>query len=140
MAKKDKVKELRQKSRFAAMEGLRPTGGFPVPPRKAMKEAKKTSRKLSYPVPPYPGANLLQLYRWAEFEWWRLGRWQRVVAPVVVLVALLTWEKERALQDARWDEIEKEQTKQQAAEAYGAFGRKPQRRKLLGIIPLPGKK
>jgi hypothetical protein len=140
VAKKDKVTELRQKSRFAAMEGLRPTGGFPLPPRKAMKEAKKTSKKLSYPVPPYPGANLLQLYRWAQFEWWQLGRWQKVVAPVVVLVAVLTWEKERAIQDARWDEMEKERTKQQAAETYGAFGRKPQRRKLLGIIPLPGKK
>ncbi|HYP39612.1 MAG TPA: hypothetical protein VEX13_04560 [Chloroflexia bacterium] len=140
MAKKDKVKELQQKSRFAAMEGLRPTGGFPIPPRKATKEANKASKKLSYPVPPYPGASVLQLYRWAEFEWWRLGRWQRVVAPVMILVALLTWEKERALQDAHWDETEKAQTKQKAAEIYGAVGRKPSRRKLLGIIPLPGKK
>lgn len=140
MAKKDKVKELQQKSRFAAMEGLRPTGGFPIPPRKATKEAKKASKKLAYPVPPYPGASLLQLYRWGEYEWWRLGRWQKVVAPVMILVALLTWEKERALQEARWDDIEKAQTKQQAAETYGAFGRKPSRRNLLGIIPLPGKK
>jgi|GEM_PF-3673543 len=141
MAKKDKVKELRQKSRFAAMEGLRPRGGFPVPPRKAIGQAKKASKKLPYPVPPYPGANLMQLYRWAEYEWWKLGRWQRVALPVIVLVALTTWEKEKELQEARWLEVDRFEAKRQAAQAYGAYGPgKPKKRKLLGIIPLPGKK
>src|SRR5215210_8711737 len=133
MARKDKLKELQQKSRFAAMEGLRPRGGFPVPPRKAMAEAKKASKKLSYPVPPYPGANMLQLYRWTRYEWWKLGKWQRVALPVIVLVALTTWEKEKELQEARWKEIDRLETKRTAAHLYGAFGpRKPTRRKLFG--------
>lgn len=139
MAKKDNIKELRRKSRFAAMEGLRPTGGFPIAPRKATSQAKKASKKLSYPLPPYPGVNPLQLYRWAQFEWWQFGRWQRVVAPVAILVGLLTWEKERELQEQRWEELEKVETKRVAAQTYGAYGRTSKRRKLLGIIPLPSK-
>lgn len=139
MAKKDKLKELRQKSRFAAMRGLRPKGGFPTPPRKAMAQANKASKKLAYPLPPYPGANLLQLYRWAQHEWWKLGRWQRVALPVIVLVALTTWEKEKELQEARWGEVARIETKRQAAHLYGAFGpRQPRKKKLFGMIPLPG--
>lgn len=138
MAKKDKVWELRQKSRFAAMEGLRPTGGFPFAPRKAMRQAKKASRGLPYPLPPYPRANLLQLFQWARFEWWKLGRWQQLAAPVVVIAALLTWEKEKALQESHRQELERAQAKQKAARLYGAFGPPPsKKRKLLGIIPLP---
>lgn len=140
MAKKDsKLDKLRQRSRFAAMEANRPVGGFPVPPRKAMSRAKKASKKLPYPVPPYPGANPLQLYRWAQFEWWKLGRWQRLALPVIVIVGLRTWEKEKELQEERWHQIDKIEAKQAAAEAYGAFGPTGRKRKkLLGIIPLPG--
>ncbi len=140
MTKKNKKEQLKEKSRFAAMEGLRPTGILPVPPRKAMSEAKKASKKLRYPLPPYPSANPLKAFRWAQHEWWRLGRWQSVAAPVMVVVALLTWEKERALKEARWDEIEHAETKQMAANVYGAYGRPTKKRKLLGIIPLPGRK
>ena len=140
MAKNDKVKELKQKSRFAAMESLRPRDSFPVPPRKAIKVAKKASKNLPYPVSPYPGADPVQVYRWAQQEWWKLGRWQNLALPFIVIVGLLTWEKEKAIQDARWDEIELGETKQLAAETYGAFGRPPKKRKLLGIIPHPGNK
>ena len=141
MAGKDKLKKDRQKSRFAAMEALRATKGFPVAPRKAMSQAKKTSKKLPYPVSPYPGAGLLSVYRWASFEWRKLGRMQMVAAPLIAIVALLEWEKEREIQDARWDEIERAQLKELAAATYGAYGARPKgKRKLLGIIPLPGGK
>lgn len=141
MAKKDKVRELRQKSRFAAMEGLRPRGGFPIAPRKAMSQAKKASKDLAYPIAPYPGANPLQLYRWAEQEWWKLGKWQRVALPVMVVVALRTWEKEKEVQEARWQEVDRIEAKRRAAQMYGAFGpAKPKKRKLLGFIPMPGGK
>ncbi len=141
MASKDKLKKDKQKSRFAAMEALRATKGFPVPPRKAMSRAKKTSKKLPYPVSPYQGAGLLSVYRWAGYEWRKLGRWQRVAAPVIALVALLQWEKEREIQDARWGEIERAQVKELAAKTYGAYVTRPRRkRKLLGVIPLPGGK
>ncbi len=139
MAKKDKVKELKRESRFAAMEALRPTGGFPVPPREAISQAKKVSKKLPYPIAPYPQANPLQLFRWAQHEWWQLGRWRGLALPVVAIVALLTWEKEQALKEERWHEIEMAQTRRRAAELYGAFGPRPHKKKLLGIIPLPGR-
>lgn len=140
MAEKDKIKKARQKSKFAAMEALRDNKGFPIPPRKAMSRAKKASKKLAYPLPPYAGANPVQLYRWGQFEWRKLGRWQRVVLPVVVLNALLTWERERELQDHYWDLVDRAQAKEVAAQAYGAYGPRPRKRKLLGIIPLPGRK
>jgi hypothetical protein len=141
MAKDDKVKELKQKSRSAAREGLEVARGFPTPPRKAVKQAKKASKKLPYPVPPYPGANPAELYRWAQHEWQNLGRWQNLALPVIVIVGLLTWEKESSLKEARWGEVERMDAKQIAAETYGAFGRPPtQKRKLLGFIPLPGGK
>ncbi len=139
MAKEDKIKQLKQKSRFAAMEGLRPTSGLPTPPRKAVKQAKKASKGLSYPVPPYAGANPTQVYRWAQQEWTSLGRWQSLALPVIIIAGLLTWEREKALQETRWDQIERIETKQLAAETYGAFGRPERKRKLFGIIPLPGK-
>lgn len=140
MAEKDKIKKARQKSKFAAMEALRDNEGFPIPPRKAMSRAKKASKKLAYPLPPYAGANPVQLYRWGQFEWRKLGRWQRVVLPVVVLNALLTWERERELQDRYWDLVDRAEAKEAAAQAYGAYGPRPRKRKLLGIIPLPGRK
>src|SRR5206468_1523718 len=98
MAKQDQITALRQKSRVAAEESLKEREGFPIPPRKAMAQAKKASKGLPYPLPPYAVANPLQLYRWAADEWRSLGRWQGLAAPVVALAALLTWEKERALQ------------------------------------------
>ncbi|HVG00602.1 MAG TPA: hypothetical protein VND68_12250 [Chloroflexia bacterium] len=140
MAEKDTIKQARQKSKFAAMEALRDNKGFPIPPRKAMSRAKKVSKKLAYPLPPYAGANLVQLYRWGQFEWRKLGRWQQVVLPVVVLNALLTWEREKELQDRYWDQVDRAQAKEAAAQAYGAYGPRPRKRKLFGIIPLPGGK
>ena len=138
MAGKDKVKKLREKSKFAAMEGLRPPDRWPVPPRKAMSKAKKASKGLPYALAPYPSANRLQLYRWAEAEWKSLGRWQGLALPVMLVVGLLTWEKEKALQEAYRFRLEKAETRQFAARLYGAFGRPRRKRKLLGIIPLPG--
>ena len=137
MVKEDKATELRQKSKFAAMEALRPKPGFPVPPRKAVSNAKKASKGLVYPVPPYPNTNLLALYRWANVEWKNVGHWQSLAAPIVIIVSLLTWEKEKALQEARWTQIEKEEVRRRAAEIYGAFGTQPRKRKLFGLIPLP---
>ena len=140
MADKNKITTAREKSQLAAREALRENRGFPIPPRKAMSQAKKASKKLAYPLPPYAGANLLQLYRWAQFEWRKLGKWQRVVLPVVVLNALLTWEREKDIQDRYWDRLEHAQTKELAARAYGAYGPQPKKRKLLGILPLPSRK
>jgi hypothetical protein len=141
MAKEDKVKELKQKSRFAAMEGLRTNRGFPTPPRKAMGQAKKLSKKLPYPVPPYPEANPVQAYRWAQYEWWKLGRWQSLALPVIIIAGLLTWEKEKALREIGWGEAERIEAKRVAAETYGPSGRPPApKRKLLDFIPLPGRK
>ncbi len=138
MAEKGKVKKQRQKAMFAAMEGLRPIGGFPLPPRKAMSKAKKASKKLDYPVPPYAGVNLWKLYKWASFEWKQLGHRPALVTPVAILVALLTWEREKELQEARWEQLERIETKHYAATLYGAFGRRPRRKKLFGVIPMPG--
>jgi hypothetical protein len=140
MAAKDQVKKARQKSKFAAMEALRENKGFPLPPRKAMSQAKKASKKLTYPLPPYAGANPVQLYKWAQFEWRRVGKWQGLVLPIVVLNALLTWDRERELQNRYWDQLELSETKEIAARAYGAYGERPKKRKLFGVIPLPGKK
>jgi hypothetical protein len=138
MAGRDKAKKEREKAKFAAMEGLRPRDRWPVPPRKATSRAKKASKRLPYPLAPYLDANPLQLYRWAGAEWKSLGRWQSLALPVIVLVGLLTWEKEKALQEAYRLELEKAGTRQYAARLYGAFGPARRRRKLFGIIPLPG--
>jgi len=135
---KDKVKKERQRSMFAAMEGLRPRDRWPVPPRRAISRAKKASKKLPYPLAPYPDANPVLLIWWARAEWKSLGRWQRLALPVIILVGLLTWEKEKALKEAYQFELEKAGARQYAARLYGAFGQVPRRRKLFGIIPLPG--
>src|SRR5438045_1212799 len=118
MAEKNKVSKLREKSRIAALEGLRSQPGFPVPPRKAMSLAKKKSKGLGYPLPPYPGTNPLLLFQWASGEWRQLGRWQRLALPVMLLVGLTTWEKEAQLRDARWDRVEHEQTARFARHLY----------------------
>ena len=137
MAKKDKNEEMRQKARFAAMEITRPKGGLPMAPRKAMSRANKASKKLLYPVPPYAGAGLLQVYRWSKYEWWKLGRWQGVAGPVIALVALLTWEKEKERKEAWKRQVDKIEVKQLARDLYRAQERPKRRRKLLGVIPLP---
>src|SRR5919199_740440 len=135
MAKEDKVRRLKERSKRTAEETLKEREGFPIAPRKAMAHARKASKKLPYPLPPYASANRVQLLRWAAIEWQNLGRWQRVALPVVALVALLTWEKERALQESYQVEVDKAALKHRAAEMYGAFGRRARKRKLLGIIP-----
>src|SRR3954468_9941943 len=101
MAKKDNAKSLSEKTKSDAIKGLKKHEGLPVPPRKAMSQAKKTSKKLPYPVAPYPLANPLQLYRWAEAEWKSLGRWQTLAAPFILVAALRTWEKEKEIQEGR---------------------------------------
>ncbi len=140
MAKKNQLQSLRDRARRTATKELEGRDGFPIAPRKAMSQAKKASKNLPYPVAPFAGANPLQLYRWAQAEWQSLGRWQSLAAPVIIVVALLTWEKEKALQAARWFELEKADAKEKAARMYGAFGQPRSKRKLLGIIPLPGGK
>ena len=142
MAKNDKAKKERRRAMFAAMEGLRPQKGFPVPPRKAMSQANKASKKLVYPLAPYPGAGLLQLYRWGTAEWKSLGRWQNLALPVVVLVSLLTWEKEQAIQDDYWATKDKEEIRTKATRMYVEMSAEPKarKRKLLGVIPLPGRR
>ena len=140
MAGNDKVTKERQRAKFAAMEALRPADRWPAPPRKAMSRAKKVSKGLPYSLAPYPSANPLQLYRWAEAEWRSLGQWQGLALPVILLVGLLTWEKEKALQEDYRLKLERFETKQYAANLYGAFGRPRRKRKLLGVIPLPGRR
>jgi hypothetical protein len=138
MARKDKVTELKQKSRFAAMEGLRPRAVMAVPPRKAMKQARKASKKLLYPVSPYPDAGPMQVYRWAQQEWWKLGRWRNLALPVIILSAFRTWKQETALREKRVEDVERAEIMQMAREMYLAPPRKKQR-KLFGFIPLPGR-
>jgi hypothetical protein len=141
MAKQDKKLELRQKSKFAAMEGLRPHDGLPLPPRTAMKQAKRASKKLAYPVPPYAGVLLPVLLMDAKKEWDKLGRWQRVAAPAVVLVSLLTWEQEAKKREQFQAVVERRAAKTTVAELYGQrYLARPPGRKLFGLIPLPGKK
>jgi hypothetical protein len=138
MAKKDQLEKKRQKAREVAKKDLKERRGFPVAPRKAMSNAKKASKRLDYPLPPYAGANFLQLYRWGSEEWRKLGRWQGLAVPVVLLTALLTWEKEKAIQEDYYVRLEQQAIRQENAKLYGTFGRAPKQRKLLGIIPLPG--
>ena len=141
MAKDDKKKELRQKSRFAAMDGLRPHNGLPIPPRQAMKQAKRASKKLAYPVPPYAGTFLPVLLMDAAAEWDKLGKWKRFAAPAVALVALRTWEREAEKREKFQVVVERRAVKTTVAELYGSrFMAKPERRKLFGVIPLPGKR
>lgn len=142
MAKADKkVTDLRRKSRFSALRTLSQQRGLPVKPRKAMAQARKASKERGYLVAPYPNANPLQIFNWAKTEWTRLGRWQSLAAPVAVVVALLTWEKEMALQEEEQALADKAATRRLAARVYNmAEADKPKKkRKLLGFIPLPGK-
>src|SRR6476659_6250736 len=133
MAGKDKVKKLREQSRFAAMEGLRPKSGWAVPPRKAMAQAKKASKDLAYPLAPYPTANRMQLLRWAQTEWRSLGPWQGLALPFLIVTALRTWEKEKAIQEVRQFDLDKADTQLFAAHLYGAYGRPKPKRKLLDL-------
>jgi hypothetical protein len=105
-----------------------------------MTRAKKASKKLAYPISPYPGAGKLQVFRWAQYEWSQLGHWQSLAAPVIALVALTTWEREKQLREDREFQITRGETKRFAARTYGAYGERPQRRRLLGLIPLLGGK
>jgi hypothetical protein len=141
MAKDDKKIELRQKSRFAAMEGLRPHNGLPIPPRKAMSQAKRASKKLAYPVPPYAGTFLPVLLVDAVAEWDKLGKWKQFAAPVVALVALRTWGQEVRKREQFQVMVERRAAKTTVAELYGnRYLARPERRKLFGVIPLPGKR
>ena len=134
-----KVAELKRKSRFDALKILREHEGLPLPPRKAMAQAKKASKKRGYPVAPYPNANPIQLYRWAKVEWDKLGRWQSLAAPVALIVGLMTWEKERALQEEYQAQTDKAVARRLAARAYNLLEQPKRKRKLLGFIPLPGR-
>ncbi len=138
MAKKDKVEAERKKARAAAEKDLKERRGFPIPPRKAMSHANKLSKKLVYPVPPYPGANYLQLFRWGSEEWRKLGRWQNLALPVILLTALLTWEKEKALQDDYYLRLEEAAIKREHEKLLVTSVPARKRRKLLGFVPLPG--
>ena len=139
MAKQDKVTELKQKSRFAAMEGFKPRVGLPVPARRAMRKARKASKKLPYPVPPYSGAWSFQLYQWGRQEWWKLGKEQRRALPFIVLSALLPARQEVAIRAKSEEAFERAALKRMATAMYPAPD-KSKRRKLLGIIPLPKRK
>ncbi len=141
MARKNKVIELRRKSRLDALKLLQKPEGLPLPPRKAMAQAKKAGKKLGYPVPPYPNSNPIQLYqlfKWAREEWNKLGRWQSLAAPVAALVALTTWEKELTIQKEYYIQLAEEKARQVAASDNPVEAPK-QRRKLFGIVPLPGR-
>jgi hypothetical protein len=129
MAKKAEIKTLRRKSRIAALDGLQSQPGFPVPPRKAMSLARKKSKGLSYPLPPFPGGNPLLLFQWARGEWQALGRYKRLALPFIAFVALTTWEKEREMQETRWDEIERNETVQFANDLYIRASTGPMKRK-----------
>jgi hypothetical protein len=139
MAKK-KVVELKKKSRLDAFKILRENEGFPVPPRKAMSQAKKATKMLGYPVAPYTNTNPIQLFNWAKQEWGKLGRWQSLATPVVLLVGLLTWQKEQAVQEEYMGNSEKAKARRLAAQIYRVAEEPKRKRKLLGIIPLPGGK
>ena len=140
MAKENKVDELQKKSRLDALKILGATEGLPVSPRKAMSQAKKATKARGYPVSPYPKDNpiqLYQLYKWGREEWNKLGKWQPLVTPVMILVALMTWEKERNLQDEYAYRSTKIRARRMAFDLID--GPKPKKRKLLGFIPLPGR-
>jgi hypothetical protein len=140
MAKKDEVSKLRRESRRLATKELRTGGGFPIAPRKAMSQAKKASKDLAYPLAPYAAANPFQLFRWAAQEWDKLGRWQGLALPVIIITALRTWEKEKAAQETYFMELERRAIRRENARLYGTYGVAPKKRKLFGFIPSPGGK
>ncbi len=133
-----KVDELQRKSRLDALKMLRASQGLPMPPRKAVAQAKKATKERGYLVSPYPQANPIQLYNWAKEEWNKLGRWQSLAAPAAIIAALLTWEKERGLQAEYASQSDKIEARRLALSLMDA-PKKKQKRKLLGFIPLPGK-
>ena len=139
MAKKTEVAELQRKSRFDALKILRESEGVPISPRKAMARARKASKQLGYPVKPYSDANLFQLFKWARIEWDKLGKWKSLAAPVAIISALLTWEKERALQVEYRARYEKAAARRLATRAIFGTGTPKRKRRLLGFIPLPGR-
>lgn len=132
-----KVDELKKKSRRDALGILRAEQGLPLPPRKAVAEAKKATKERGYLVAPYPKANPIQLFNWGKDEWQKLGRWQMLAAPVAIFVALTTWEKERALQEEYSSQSDKLAARRLANRLMEKP--KPKKKKLLGFIPLPGK-
>jgi hypothetical protein len=132
MAKK-KVVELQKKSRLDALKIMRGSEGFPVPPRKAMAQARKATKKLGYPVAPYTNTNPLQLFNWAKLEWAKLGKWQTLATPVILLVGLLTWNKEQAIQEEYNANTDKARARRLAAQAY-RFTAPPKRKSLIGRI------
>ncbi|MEO8289281.1 MAG: hypothetical protein ABI670_22975 [Chloroflexota bacterium] len=140
MADKKELRKQKGKARRVALEGLRSTGGFPVPPRKAMSQAKKRSKALDYPIAPYAGYSLLSLFRWGQTEWQSLGKWQKLTLPVVAIVTLTTWEKELELREKRWEQIDREESRQIAATSYGAYGPAKRKKSLLSKLPLPWRK
>ena len=136
---KNKVGELKKKSRLDAFKILRGSEGFPVPPRKAMSQARKATKKLGYPVAPYTNTNPIQLFNWAKLEWGKLGRWQAIATPVILIVGMLTWDKERTVQEEYRGNSDKARARRLAAQAYRFAEPTRRKKKLLGIIPLPGK-
>jgi hypothetical protein len=136
MAENAEVTKLRRKSRSAAFEALRKQKGFPVPPRRAVSLANKKSKGLAYPLPPYPGGNLLLLFQWARGEWQSLGKYQKVALPIIALVVLTTWEKEYLRREARWDQVEHEETIALADKIYIKATTPPQKRKgIFKFLP-----
>ena len=98
MADKDEVKKERGKAKEAAKKDLKAVRrtGTPGSPQSHVRGDKR-SKHLMYPLAPYAGSNIFLLWYWAWKEWKSLGKWQRVAFRVIILVALLTWEKETAL-------------------------------------------
>lgn len=117
MASKNELEKQRQKARITFLDSFKRQSGFPVRPRRAMALAKKQSKTLPYPLAPYP-VNLLLLFQWARGEWQSLGRHKKVALPVIILVALTTWEKEYFRREARWDDIERQETEQLARKLF----------------------
>ena len=136
MAEEDKAKTLRARAKYMAMEGLRPQQSFPVSPLRAMWRERRVSKRLAYPLPPYPIANIFNLALWSRTEWKNLGHWQKLALPVIALVALTTWEKERILRDAYEHRLEKAQTRREVVDLYVSLSKERRKGKFLGIIPL----
>jgi hypothetical protein len=109
-----------------ADRALRSWEGSLVPPRTAMWLAKEESKGLPYPLPPYDGQNLLLLFRRARNEWKGLGKHRRLALPAIILVALNTWEQEYQLRQARWDQVEREETVRLANRLYASSMAEPE--------------
>lgn len=138
MADENKAEEAKRKSRELAKKELDRRRGFPVPPRKAMSEAKKANKGLLYPLPPYANPNPISMFLWARQEWDSLGRWKTFALPFIILTALLTWEKEKAMQEDYYYLLDRQELKEDFRALYVTDEEKQSRRKLFGLIPLPG--